>query len=115
MTESTPEQYNEPDKAKWSFIGFIVGVIVTVLALKHYGYIQFPEEKDRATVAEFKLLSLSPEYSVKVSEKSSGKEAFCESGYLLLRPQNDKDVAGILVTDKNRPVECQPGLARTQP
>jgi len=115
MTDQTPDTQNEPDQAKWSFLGFIVGVIVTVLALQYYGYIRFPEEKDRAIVSEFRLLSLNPEYEVKVSEKSSGKEAFCESGYLLLRPQNGKDVAGILVNDKNRPIECQPGLALDKP
>ena len=107
MTEQTPENYSEPDKAKWSFVGFIVGVIVTVLALKHYGYLMFPTEEGRATIAEFRLVSLSTEHDVKVSVKSSGKEAFCDSGYLLLRPQNGKDVAGILVDEKNRAIECR--------
>ena len=68
-----------------------------------------------ATVARIipitRLMTLDPDYDVRVSPKSSGKEAFCESGYLLLRPQNDKQVAGILVDSKNRAIACQPALS----
>lgn len=111
MTEPTPENYTEPDSAKWSFVGFIVGVIVTVFALQYYGYVTFPQKEDRAIVEEFKLLSLAPGYDVKVSPKPSGKEAFCQAGYLLLRPQNGKELAGILVDEKNRGIECHHRLA----
>jgi hypothetical protein len=110
MTEQTPDSKvdneTESDPGKWAFVGFIAGVIVTVFALQYYGYVVFPNKEDRAIVEEFKLLSLAPEYDVKVSPKASGKEAFCQAGYLLLRPQNGKELAGILVDEKNRGIEC---------
>lgn len=115
MTEQTPDPMNEneavSDPGKWSFVGFIAGVIITVIALQYYGYVVFPQKEDRAIVEEFKLLSLASGYDVKVSTKSSGKEAFCQDGYLLLRPQNGKELAGILVDGKNRGIECHRQLA----
>lgn len=107
MTENTPDA---PDNAKWVIVGFLAGVVMSVLALQYYGYLKMPQKEDAAVIAQFRLVSLSAEYDVRVSQKSSGKEAFCQSGYLLLRPQNDKPVAAILVDDKNRPVACADGL-----
>ena len=100
-----------PDYGKWIGVGFIIGVIVAVVALEYYGYVQHPEQEDRAIIAEFKLLTLNPEYQVKVSPKPSGKEAFCVDGYMLLRPTNGRAAAGILVDAKNRPVQCKRGFA----
>lgn len=115
MTEQTPdstvENGTESDPGKWAFVGFIAGVIVAVFALQYYGYVKFPQKEDRAIVEEFKLLSLTPGYDIKVSPKASGKEAFCKAGYLLLRPQNGKELAGILVDEKNRGIECHNQLA----
>ncbi len=118
MTEETTEQpvrsaENETDVAKWSMFGFIGGVIVSVLAMEYYGYIHHPTEADNARIDEFVLLSLSPQYDVKVSPKPSGKEAFCLDGFLLLRPENGKEVAGILVDDKNRAVACERNVMST--
>ncbi|TNC92874.1 hypothetical protein [Thalassolituus sp.] len=108
MTEQTPETQ---DHTLWVIGGFIAGVIVSVLALQYYGYLKLSDPEGVPVVAEFRLMTLDPDYDVRVSPKSSGKEAFCESGYLLLRPQNDKQVAGILVDSKNRAIACQPALS----
>lgn len=119
MTEKTPDPMIEnevvSDPGKWSFVGFIAGVIITVIALQYYGYVVFPQKEDRAIVEEFKLLSLASGYDVKVSPKPSGKEAFCQAGFLLLRPQNGKELAGILVDQKNRGIECHSRLAADTP
>lgn len=112
MTESanhssnTPEE-NQTDVAKWLMFGFVGGLIVAVLAMEYYGYIKHPSDASNARIDEFVLLSLAPGYDIKVSEKPSGKEGFCLDGYLLLRPTNGQEVAGILVDGKNRPVACQ--------
>ena len=71
-------------------------------------------ETDKATIDEFRLLSLQTDANVKVSEKSSGKEAFCANDYLLVRPTNGNAVAGILVDKKNRPIQCRYGFAKTE-
>jgi hypothetical protein len=106
------EAYSEetPDNARSIGIGFIAGVIVSVLALEFYGFLKHPSENDRATIDEFSLLAISPEHEIKVSPKASGKVGFCLDGYLLLRPENGKQVAGILVDGKNRPITCKPQL-----
>lgn len=113
MTEQTPESgpvETETDIAKWLMTGLVGGIIVAVLAMEYYGYIQHPTESSNAQIDEFVLLSLSPEYDIKVSEKSSGKVAFCQNGYVLLRPTNGKSVAGILVDGRNRPVACHDNM-----
>jgi hypothetical protein len=111
MTEhnTTPEA-EEQDIAKWCILSFMGGIIVAALALEYYGFIQHTKDEDRVLISEFKLLSLSPERDIKVSPKMSGKEAFCVDGYLLLRPTNGNAVAGILVDEKNRGVQCQHSL-----
>lgn len=112
MTDPVPNSSNVPDEsstdvAKWLMFGFVGGMIVAVLAMEYYGYIKHPSETSNARIDEFVLLSLAPEYQTKVSEKPSGKEGFCIDGFLLLRPTNGKEVAGILVDGKNRPVACK--------
>lgn len=97
----------KPDVAKWIILGLFAGVIMTVLALEYYGFIQHSKAADAAVVEEFKLLDLSTEQDLKISPKSSGKIAMCIDGYILLRPDNGKDdVAGILVDSKNRGIKC---------
>lgn len=95
------------DLARPLALGFIAGMIVAVLALEYYGYLQHSKPADAALVAEFRLLDLRLEQEIKISEKPSGKVAFCSKGYLLLRPDNGKDIAGILVDSKNRGIQCQ--------
>jgi len=101
----------KPDVTKYVGLGFIAGLIVAVLTLEYYGYLRHPTEQDSLVVEEFRLLSLNTEQDLKVSPKSSGKEAFCVNGYLLLRPENDRqNVAGVLVDAKNRGIHCQLSL-----
>jgi len=107
------QQEEQEDKVKWIAVGLFVGIIVSVLALDWYGYINHPSELDGATIAEFKLIALETEAATKVSPKDSGKEAFCANGYLLLRPTNGNEVAGILVDGKKRPVHCRYGFAKS--
>lgn len=109
MTDSTARQ--SVDYIKWLGLGFIAGLIVSVVALDFYGYLAHPTAEDSLVVDEFRLLSLSTKHDVKVSPKSSGKLALCVNGYLLLRPANDKQVAGVLVDGKNRAVACEANLA----
>ncbi|MFK4750856.1 MULTISPECIES: hypothetical protein [Oceanospirillaceae] len=119
MTETNHESHHNPveppDITRWAFIGFVAGIILSVLAMEYYGFIKHPSDADSARIDEFVLLSLEPGYDVKVSNKASGKEAFCVDGYLLLRPTNGHEVAGILVDGKNRPVACQEALGHGQP
>lgn len=112
--ELNQEPGQEPDIVKWVGLGFVIGLVVAVITLEMYGYIKHPSEVDKATIAEFKLLSLQTEADVRVSEKDSGKEAFCANDYLLVRPTNGNAVAGILVDKKNRPVNCRYGFAKTE-
>lgn len=102
----------QPDIAKWIGLGFIAGIIVAALALEYYGYIQHPQADDSSVIEDFRLLSLNTDQEVKVSPKPSGKIAFCINGYLLLRPDNGKEVAGVLVDSKNRGVQCQVDINR---
>lgn len=116
MTEerqAAATQSQQEDKVKWIVMGLLVGIIGSVLALDWYGYIKHPSDFDGATIAEFKLIALKTDALTKVSEKTSGKEAFCANDYLLLRPTNGKDVAGILVDHKKRPVHCRYGFAKS--
>ena len=104
---SNEVEVTKPDVAKWIILGVVAGVIMAVLALEYYGFIQHPKKEDTAIIEEFKLLSLSTEQDLKISPKSSGKIAMCVDGYILLRPDNGKDdVAGILVDSKNRGIQC---------
>ncbi|MCY0964463.1 hypothetical protein [Parathalassolituus penaei] len=110
MTEPVkPEE--KPDNARTLGIGFIVGVIVAVLALEYYGYIRHSDASDAARIDQFNLMELSENVDLKVSDKESGKLAFCSDGYLLMRPDNNKPVAGILVDSHNRAVRCKPGMS----
>lgn len=100
----------QPDNARTIGLGFIGGVIVAVLALEYYGYIRHPEAEDTARIEQFTLLALNTNVDTKVSTKDSGKLAFCSDGYLLMRPDNNQPVAGILVDGRNRAVRCKPGM-----
>lgn len=100
------ENANKLDKGKWFMFGLTAGVVMAAISLDMNGYIQHSQKTDSAVVEEFKLLSLDPKFERKISSKTSGKQAFCSDGYLLIRPQNDKPVAGILVDSKNRGVLC---------
>lgn len=114
MSEQAHNEVTEdPDLVKWIGLGFIIGIVVSVVALDMYGYIKHPSELDRATIDEFKLLALQTQSDVKVSSKTSGKEAFCTNGYLLLRPTNGNEIAGILVDSKTRAISCREGFAKT--
>ncbi|MDO6681621.1 MULTISPECIES: hypothetical protein [unclassified Oceanobacter] len=113
--ESNQQAVEPPDMTRWALIGFVAGVILAVLAMEYYGFVKHPSTTDRARIDEFVLMSLEPGYDVKVSHKASGKEAFCVDGYLLLRPTNGHEVAGILVDSKNRPVACRETLGHGQP
>lgn len=106
MNEQQPAA-QDVDYPKWIGVGFIAGIIIAVLALEYYGYITHPSEQDSAVVDEFRLLAITPENDLKISQKDSGKTAFCVGGYLLLRPDNGKEVAGILVDEKNRGIHCR--------
>ncbi len=106
QTDLTVEQENPPETARWVILSFIAGLVVAALALEYYGYIVHPNKNDQALINELKLLSLKPEFDIKVSSKPSGKESLCVNGYLLLRPTNGKSVAGIVVDEKNRPIDC---------
>jgi len=114
MTEQHNVDVQQPDLVKWVGLGFMIGLVVAVITLEMYGYIKHPSETDKATIDEFRLLSLQTDANVKVSEKSSGKEAFCANDYLLVRPTNGNAVAGILVDKKNRPIQCRYGFAKTE-
>lgn len=106
--KSTEENKAEPvDKGKWFMLGLSFGVVAAAITLDMNGYIKHSEKTDNAIVEEFKLLSLDPKFERKISPKSSGKEAFCANGYLLIKPKNDNPVAGILVDSKNRGVTCK--------
>lgn len=109
----TNDTQHSTDYSKWIGVGFIIGVLVAVLALEYYGYLKHSNEQDRATIDEFSLLSLGEEYEIRVSPKSSGKQAICVDGYLLLRPTNGQQAAGILVDSKNRGIHCLRGFATT--
>lgn len=91
---------------QWLAVGFFAGIIVAVLALEYYGYIQHSSKADAAVVAEFQLLDLSTDADLKISPKDSGKVAFCADGYVLMRPDNDKQVTAVLVDSKKRGVRC---------
>lgn len=118
MTDTSPtpdNNHEQPDYALKCILSFMAGIIVAVVALHYYGYLKHTERVDEAKIAEFSLLTLKPGYEVKVSPKDSGKEAFCDAGYLLIRPENGNAVAGILVDEKNRGIQCQPGLLPASP
>lgn len=106
-----PVMQQDTDKGKWLGVGFVAGVIVSVLALEYYGFIQHSDKADAAVIDQFQLLTLAPDYETRVSPKESGKEGFCVNGYLLLRPTNGNATAGILVDGKNRGIRCRDGLA----
>ena len=95
------------NKILWLAVGFFAGMVAAVLALEYYGFIKHRVPTDAALVAEFKLLDLRLEEELKISSKDSGKIAFCSNGYLLMRPDSEKQVAAILVDDKMRGVRCQ--------
>lgn len=114
MNDGVPnktEKNGQADKGKWFMFGLTIGVIVAAITLDMNGYIKHSERTDNAVVEEFKLLSLDPKFERKISSKSSGKEAFCSDGYLLIKPKNDRPVAGILVDSKNRGVTCKASLS----
>jgi len=105
-----PQPENKPvneDKVTHIVMGMVMGIILAVLALEYYGYIRHSVKSDAATVAEFKLLTLKPGYDLKVSHKPSGKMAFCAQGYVLMKPENDQQVAGVLVDAKGRGIRCE--------
>ena len=114
MTEQQHAAAEKPDHVKFIVLGFVIGLVSTVLALEYYGYIRHPSKEDALVIEEFRLLTLNTDQDIKVSEKASGKEAFCVNGYLLMRPENGKNVAGVLVDKKNRGIECQESLQPTQ-
>lgn len=93
-------------------VGFVVGIIFSAIALDYYGYINHSKASDSAVIEEFKLLTLKPGYDLKVSHKPSGRIAFCSQGYLLIKPDNEKQVAGIVVNKKNRGITCQENLSQ---
>ena len=88
--------------------------MVTVLALKYYGYLVFPQAQQQVVMEEFQILSLNPDTESITQPESSDKEAVCQYGYLLLRPQNGEGATGILVDKKNRGIACQESLTPTE-
>lgn len=114
MTEQQHNTTEKPDVVKYVVLGFFAGIIAASLALEYYGYIRHPSKEDALVIEEFRLLTLNTDQDLKISEKASGKEAFCVNGYLLMRPENGKNVAGVLVDKKNRGIECQESLQPSQ-
>jgi hypothetical protein len=110
MSSESQNSQEKPDLTKYIGLGFLAGLVVCVLVLEYYGYIRHPAKEDALVIEEFRLLTLNTDEDLKVSQKSSGREGFCVNGYLLVRPQNGKNVAGILVDKKNRPIACQNDL-----
>ncbi len=106
-------QTEKPDLVKYIGLGFLAGLVVAVLTLEYYGYIRHSTKEDAQVVEEMRLISLNTQEEIKVSPKDSGKEAFCVNGYLLLRPQNGKNVAGVLVDKKNRGIHCEVNMMPT--
>lgn len=92
---------------KVAIVSAFIAIIVSVFMLESKGYIQHSSPEDAAVIAEFKLLSLKQGAAQEVSPKSSGKTALCIDGYLLIRPENDKKVAGVLVDSRNRGISCK--------
>lgn len=113
MTEQQ-QPAEKPDLVKYVGLGFIAGLVVCVLTLEYYGYIRHPSKADALVIEEFRLLTLNTDEDLKISQKPSGKEAFCVNGYLLMRPENGKNVAGVLVDKKNRGIECQASMTPSQ-
>ena len=104
--DSLKEDSLKEDKVRHMVMGLIAGIFLSVGSLEYYGYIKHSEKADAATVAEFKLLTLKPGYELKTSAKPSGKRAFCSAGYVLIKPDNAKRVAGVLVDAKGRGIVC---------
>lgn len=105
-----PSRPGEPDKTGWLIAGGLAGILMTIGSLEYYGYLKHPAAEDSARIEEFVLLELNQAVDIKVSNKESGKLAFCSDGYLLMRPDNNKPVAGILVDGKKRPVRCKSSM-----
>jgi len=95
------------DKMFPGVVGFVVGIVFSAIALDYYGYIRHSQPSDSALIEDFRLLTLKPGYDLKVSHKPSGKIAFCSKGYLLMKPDNEKAVAGVLVDEKDRGITCE--------
>jgi hypothetical protein len=91
---------------KVAMVSAFVTIFVSVGMLEYKGYIKHSSPADTSIIDEFKLLSLNPDATQKMSPKSSGKQAFCSDGYLLVRPTNNQSVAGVLVDGKNRGIIC---------
>lgn len=99
---------NERDM-KVGIVSAIGAFIVSVVMLDMNGYIKHVGTDAKTVVESFNLVIVGTESETKVSSKASNKEAFCADGYLLLRPQKNqsgKQVAGLLVDGKNRPIPC---------
>lgn len=98
---------NERDM-KVGIVSAIGAFIVSVVMLDMNGYIKHVGSDAQTVVETFNLVIVGKDQT-KVSSKSSNKEAFCADGYLLIRPeknQSGKQVAGLLVDGKNRPIPC---------
>jgi hypothetical protein len=105
-------QLSERDM-KVAIISAIVAFAVSVFMLDWKGYIVHSEKDDKNVIETFKLMAIGIDGSTEISSKSSNKEAFCADGFLLVRPQKNnsgKQVAGIMVNDKNRPIKCSTEL-----
>jgi hypothetical protein len=98
---------------KVAIVSAIGAFAISVFMLDWKGYIVHSEKDDKNVIETFKLMAIGTNGSTEISSKSSNKEAFCADGYLLLRPEKNnsgKQVAGIIVNDKNRPVKCSTQL-----
>jgi hypothetical protein len=87
-------------------IFFLLGILFSVIALEYYGYIKHSNVDSSTLIDEFRLLTLKPDYNVKISHRSSGKVSFCNEGYLLLKSENGSGASGILVDSKGRGIKC---------
>ncbi|MCJ8168890.1 hypothetical protein [Atopomonas sediminilitoris] len=89
----------------------IGSVVVSVVALSHYGYLHEAKPEDALLLAEYTMLKTVEGEDYSVSLKPAEQVAQCIDGVMVLFDTKQPGLSGVLVDDRKRAVRCAMGSA----
>ncbi len=100
----------EPEKQEINKLPYILTamttVLVTVMILHFYGYLNYAREEEGLLVAEFSLVTVGSEEAGQLRSRPANQVAECVDGILVLHDARHNALSGILVDERQRVVRC---------
>ena len=101
------DQQEKPEINKLPYIlTAMATVLVTVMMLHFYGYLNYAREDEGLLVAEFCLITVGSAEAGQLRSRPANQVAECVDGILVLHDSRHNALSGILVDERQRVVRC---------